>query len=426
VIGVLILAALLEIYRSVGVIGLPDVGDPFDVAAFRAFRVPPDEDAFILLREAQEKTSRMPALSLTVRRAGPVAWSKVAPEMRDWLSQNRDALEKLLAAAERPDGIANPSLGRFGTHYAFYLGELVQLPLLEASRLEAQSDMAGAWNMYQAVLRIRIHVMRRGSVFQRFIAYQNCGDLRAQIAIWAADTRTTGALLRRALVDIKAAEPRSEWDDFSLKVEYLSMTSELDEDRGLVRHGEDEDQHVRVFGEELAGNLAESIYSVRRYIRHEPERSRRVLRLAFANWLAHVSDKDARLARPAVRAILRPSGRNSTVFLYRPGANAPDAASAVAPEKLAEWILSTLDARMLLSHWFWPAIRTTERREYHQFVVLLASELYKRDHGSLPASEALLVGPYLDRLADDGSSEVDDGTAATVRDDKATALGTAR
>jgi hypothetical protein len=35
--------------------GLPDIGDPFDVAAFRAFRIPDDQNAFVFLRRAHEK-----------------------------------------------------------------------------------------------------------------------------------------------------------------------------------------------------------------------------------------------------------------------------------------------------------------------------------------------------------------------------------
>ena len=43
--------------------GLPDVGDPFDVAAFRAFRVPDDQNAFAFLRRAEEKLTPSPAQS---------------------------------------------------------------------------------------------------------------------------------------------------------------------------------------------------------------------------------------------------------------------------------------------------------------------------------------------------------------------------
>src|SRR5271157_4646408 len=35
--------------------GLPDIGDPFDVAAFRAFRLPDEQNAFTYLRRASEK-----------------------------------------------------------------------------------------------------------------------------------------------------------------------------------------------------------------------------------------------------------------------------------------------------------------------------------------------------------------------------------
>ena len=52
----------------------------------------------------------------------------------------------------------------------------------------------------------------------------------------------------------------------------------------------------------------------------------------------------------------------------------------------------------------------TERREYRALVVLLAGELYRRDHGMAPASDEALVGPYLDHLPSDGSEELDDGT----------------
>ncbi len=35
--------------------GLPDIGEPFDVAAFRSFRVPDDQNAFAYLRQANAK-----------------------------------------------------------------------------------------------------------------------------------------------------------------------------------------------------------------------------------------------------------------------------------------------------------------------------------------------------------------------------------
>src|SRR5438067_10665400 len=46
--------------------GLPDIGDPFDVATFRAFRVPDDQNAFAFLRRAEETlTPSPPSLALS-------------------------------------------------------------------------------------------------------------------------------------------------------------------------------------------------------------------------------------------------------------------------------------------------------------------------------------------------------------------------
>ena len=47
---------------------------------------------------------------------------------------------------------------------------------------------------------------------------------------------------------------------------------------------------------------------------------------------------------------------------------------------------------------------------------MLASELYRRERGAPPLAEEALVGPYLPAMPDDGSAELDDGTAPTVTD----------
>src|SRR3954454_13191105 len=57
----LVLAAVaLGIWWLRSLDGLPDVGDPFDVAAFRAFRIPEDQNAFTFFRRANEKLGPFP------------------------------------------------------------------------------------------------------------------------------------------------------------------------------------------------------------------------------------------------------------------------------------------------------------------------------------------------------------------------------
>ena len=60
-------------------------------------------------------------------------------------------------------------------------------------------------------------------------------------------------------------------------------------------------------------------------------------------------------------------------------------------------------------------------RGYRDLLVLLASELYHRERGTLPPSEDTLVGTYLESLPDDGSAEVGDETTPTVSDSASSA-----
>jgi hypothetical protein len=50
-------ATALVIWWLTSLNGLPDIGDPFDVAAFRAFTVPDDQNAFTYFRRASEKVT---------------------------------------------------------------------------------------------------------------------------------------------------------------------------------------------------------------------------------------------------------------------------------------------------------------------------------------------------------------------------------
>src|SRR5215468_10094164 len=56
--------------------GLPDIGDPFDVAAYCAIRVPADQNAFTFLRRADEALTPMPAGTRAAGVPGVVSWSQ--------------------------------------------------------------------------------------------------------------------------------------------------------------------------------------------------------------------------------------------------------------------------------------------------------------------------------------------------------------
>ena len=73
--------------------GLPDVGDPFDVAAFRASTVPDERNAFVLYKRAAAMLNLKPAyLTASGIKADMLArWSAAVPEVRRWADENRGA-----------------------------------------------------------------------------------------------------------------------------------------------------------------------------------------------------------------------------------------------------------------------------------------------------------------------------------------------
>ena len=54
------------------------------------------------------------------------------------------------------------------------------------------------------------------------------------------------------------------------------------------------------------------------------------------------------------------------------------------------------------------------RKAHRALVIMLATEIYRRERGALPASEEALVGTYLKSLPDDVSSDLADERTLTV------------
>jgi hypothetical protein len=88
-------ASAIAIWWLTSLNGLPDIGDPFDVAAFKSFSVPDDRNAFTLLRRADEKaTPSPPGLDRS--------WSQANPTVRVWVEANHLALQLFQNTASAP------------------------------------------------------------------------------------------------------------------------------------------------------------------------------------------------------------------------------------------------------------------------------------------------------------------------------------
>jgi hypothetical protein len=87
-------AGALTVWWLNSLSGLPDIGDPFDLAAYRALHVPDDQNAFVLLRRADGLVTPGPDLPRAVGLSAPtVSWSKADPKLRAWVEANRQETE---------------------------------------------------------------------------------------------------------------------------------------------------------------------------------------------------------------------------------------------------------------------------------------------------------------------------------------------
>jgi hypothetical protein len=391
---------------------LPDVGDPFDVAEARRPVVIADQDnAFVAYAEAHKKLSKASravddALWNAVwdDKNPPLRWSSVDAAVRAYQERNRPALEIWRQGSERPDAVyIQPSEITFDTVIGLIpeAAELARLALLEAGRHEEKGAMDEAWAWYRAQLRASRLIGRHCALVQRVFGARILGGASRQIVRWAADGRVDAKLLRQALDDAIAADALTEPLSEAVKIDYLVCIRELEErtsypmknlpmpgGRGGLLNSVVTPPAIRL-----------SIVQFRLVAGNDVEKSRRAIRLFFANWLAQVDRAPSQRARIEIS---RPA------LIYAADSTVPPAASAVPADVLLQALDHTVLARVLMvgddiggqeeaANWPWegdgPLAREPRRRAV--LIVKLAAELYRREHGVFPATVGALVGPYL-------------------------------
>ena len=386
--------------------GLPDVGDPFDVAAFER-PIPDESNAFVLYKQAVAILPKEPP-NLTSD------WDTAGPAERQWLESSREALETWRRGTDRPDALDVSSVGAtFETKLeaAPQLRNFARLALLHGSKREADGDVKGALEWYLAILRSSRHCGRRGFFIERLIGIAMHSMATTRLIRWAADPRVDAGMLRRALEAAYATEAATPPTSDGVKTEYLSFLHSLDDPELMLRVHEWNANPTPAGGSATqygSGGWKSSLTRVKRRTLNEPERSRRVVRLVFANWLAYC-DRPPSQRPPRVVPDPRITGnghaRALLSDLYVVDATAPAPARALPPEKVASWFGSTVDAQMAM-----PAFVNVERAVARErsvqgnLVVTLANELHKRDHGKYPERVEELVGPYLKVLPEGHAS----------------------
>jgi hypothetical protein len=382
-------------------VGLPDVGDPFDIKAFGR-PVPDETNAFVLYKQAVALLPKEPEA------AANSDWKTADTVQRAWFDRSQEALTNWMKGTERPDAsYVNPETANFDTKLdvAQSLRSFGRLALLKGSQLEESGDFEGALDWYLALLRSSRHCGKCGTFIERLNGIALHRLVSTRLTRWAADPKVNSKMLRRALDASIAADEATPPPSDVLKMEYLGLLHSLNDtelmaklhDYEVVPNGKG--GSVTKFGQH---GWKSSLIRVRRRALNEPERSRRVIRMIFANWLAYCdlppSQQPSRvLADPPFKA----TGEAINLFesLYVVGKESLGSTKALPPEKLAQWFTSTIDAKEFLPGFvaLGKAI-ARERTAQEALLFSLANELYKREHGQYPEHAEDLVGPYLKAL----------------------------
>jgi hypothetical protein len=111
-----------------------------------------------------------------------------------------------------------------------------------------------------------------------------------------------------------------------------------------------------------------------------------------ANWLAYHDLPSGN--RP------KPDPKVASFDVYPLGPQSSAKARALSTEALDRWYHSARDAQEVLRYLDATAVESLERKHHGEILMLLATELYRRDHGTDPPTPEALVGPYLERLPD--------------------------
>jgi hypothetical protein len=383
------LPSLAQLWRRSQLVGLPDVGDTFDVAAARPTAgVPDDRNAFIPYRRAAERFREMSKDEDESFSKANLRWSWADATLRGWVADHREAIALLRAGSERPEV------------YLERPGKLTDLPaidaerevirrlsligdaaLFEAGRLRVEGDPAGAWAVLKAVVRASRDMERAvPTTWSRDTAIILVQYAREPVSEWAKDPSVSVALLRRALDDLAAAEALTPPLSHFYREEYQAVDATLEYPQPLIA------ERARHLADAGAFDLSAFAPGLDAFLRGEPERSRRVLRLLAANDLAWCD-------RPASD---RPPFAVPRLRIYQADPSTPPAARALPAEELARWADSVLihpapPWRMGdLEKW-----DQNDRWSLGQLKEAVVVPLFIREMGRPPASSAEALRRYL-------------------------------
>jgi hypothetical protein len=403
----------LMILLVVGVLGwrelslwrLPKAPEPFDVAKLGRVEVPDSENAMIAYRAAFARTGEpvYKGYGTDLKIWNVSDWSVADPEVRRWAEDNRHALPIWLPATElRESLLVQPESLEMRTQLGTVqtLRPFVRLALLEGSRLEQDGDLAGAWKHYRAALRASRHAGMHGGLNQRLIGSSFLRQSRPRIEAWTANPKVTPELLRRAIADVEACAAMTSPASEMVRAEYFVYRAAVNTPEHWSKLSDS-----GPYADSEWYNQVSGLRWAQRFLRNEPKRSHRVLRLITAGYLAQCD-------RPGP---LRPNLMFPQFMIYDQNSTTPAVVRSITPEDLNAWAKDSVMYPLANSSSHFQGLIDAEPGTFDSFRIRMAERAFEIDHGKPPRTYGELLGVYLKALPE--GIEPGDSTNATPAPD---------
>ncbi len=378
--------------RACFLANVPDMGEPFDVAAFVGDAIPDEENAFTEYRAAERMRSQLlvnmgqrsatePADHEEVYKQG---WEAADAAMRAWVDDHRPALALWRRGSEKERALdASPATMTFSTHLAAAqeLRSFVRLALVDQMRCLHEGDVDEAWKLARAGYRSGGHASRRGPIIAGLIGIALHAMSSGGMQRWAEHPAVTADQLRTGLAQLKADFALYESQSNLLRTEYLALRNSMSIPGWMDNLGPVGGQVDAIPARVQLGFF---------WMVGEPELTIRLYRHIIANQTREIDQP------LAVRRKLVGSG---FAMLFD-----TDPTVARAPGELDATQIDRVVKLSIVSKLILPATKQMDD-SFQRFLgrqaaleVMLAAQAYRRDKGEFPESLDALVPEYLDAV----------------------------
>ena len=393
--GLLMLALMTPLLvRTWFLSQVPDIGDPFDVAAFcKSMKVPLENDARTAYRNAattyfmERKSHYERPGDIELATAWREGWHKADDTVKDWVATHEASLLAWKRATELDhvwfdpiEDLLWPYEDNDLTSSLFYLNSVA---VLRGLKCEAEMDFEGAFQWYRASLHAGDQLWG--------LSWSNVDDL-PNVVRWAALPEVTAAQLRTALAQLRRDRASRRPASHAIKVEYLRAMNSLKKRDGLataIRYDS---------GTQNPMDTQTSVFwRLVYWVCGEPERTRRLYQHLVSNQLRGV-DQPA----PTRQALHTPT----STLIYCDDLAVPLPPQHLSAARIAEAIRMSginfsleggASGQLLREPIFEQYFR--EARAFPAlFELALVLQIHRREHGAFPTKLEDLVPSYIDAV----------------------------